>query len=310
MSSLEGHVKRPMNAFMIWSSRKRRELARENPRLHNSQISKILGSEWRKLTEDEKQKFFAQAKLISELHMIEHPDYKYRPKRRPRKKYLKHSSSPVSHGDSCSTFLCACHRSSSSPEDYPQEGESAQQLNGKELLRETEVSIKEEETKQGNQTCIGARENVPAKEHIPKNYEKFSLQSRASPYAFTQRYDNSKNFSVQEQIRKRGFTNGLNVDNTRLALSRKAVPPGHSSNFHPTPLQSQCSFLPSHFSSERDTVQLLPYSPVRCNCCPPEGITGEEEFSLSHRAPYVFLNPPANQYFYGTRWWIKKLREP
>ena len=144
MSSLEGHVKRPMNAFMIWSSRKRRELARENPRLHNSQISKILGSEWRKLTEDEKQKFFAQAKLISELHMIEHPDYKYRPKRRPRKKYLKHSSSPVSHGDSCSTFLCACHRSSSSPEDYAQEDESAQQLNGKELLRETEVSIKEE----------------------------------------------------------------------------------------------------------------------------------------------------------------------
>ena len=61
MSSLENHIKRPMNAFMIWSSRKRRELARENPKLHNSQISKILGSEWRKLTEEEKQKFFAQA---------------------------------------------------------------------------------------------------------------------------------------------------------------------------------------------------------------------------------------------------------
>ena len=258
MSSLEGHVKRPMNAFMIWSSRKRRELARENPRLHNSQISKILGSEWRKLTEDEKQKFFAQAKLISELHMIEHPDYKYRPKRRPRKKYLKHSSSPVSHGDSCSTFLCACHRSSSSPEDYAQEDESAQQLNGKELLRETEVSIKEEETKQGNQTCIAARENVSTKEQIPENYEKFSLQSRASPYAFTQRYDNSKNFRVQEQVRKRGFTNGLNVHDTRLALSRTAVPPGHSSNFHPTPLQSQCTFLPSHFSSEE----------TQFNCCP------------------------------------------
>ena len=291
-----------MNAFMIWSSRKRRELARENPRLHNSQISKILGSEWRKLTEDEKQKFFAQAKLISELHMIEHPDYKYRPKRRPRKKYLKHSSTAVSHGDSCSTFLCACHRSSSSPEDYAQEGERAQQLNEKEILRESEVSLKEEETKQENQTCIRASENVPAKEHIPGNYEKFSLQSRASPYAFTQRYDNSKNFSGQEQVTKRGLTNGFNVHDPRLVLSRTAVPPGHSSNFHPTPLQSHPSFLPSHFSSERETVQLLPYSPVRCNCCPPEGITGEEEFSLSHRAPYVFVNPPANQYFYGTRW--------
>ena len=56
MSATEPHVKRPMNAFMIWSSRKRRELARQNPKLHNSQISKILGTEWRKLTEEEKQK--------------------------------------------------------------------------------------------------------------------------------------------------------------------------------------------------------------------------------------------------------------
>ena len=302
MSSVENHVKRPMNAFMIWSSRKRRELARENPRLHNSQISKILGSEWRKLTEDEKQKFFAQAKLISELHMIEHPDYKYRPKRRPKKKYLKHNSAPISHGDSCSTFLCACHRCPSSPEDDSQEEESAQQLNEKEFLQETEVPIKREETEHANQTCISASENIPAKERIPDYYEKFSLQSRASPYAFTQRYDTSRGFSVQEKVRKRGFTDGINVRDERLALSRTAVSPGHSSNFHLTPFQNQCTFLPSHFPSERDTVQLLPYSPVRCNCCPPEGITGDEEFSLSHRAPYVFVNPPANQYFYGTRW--------
>ena len=303
MSGLASHVKRPMNAFMIWSSRKRRELARENPRLHNSQISKILGSEWRKLTEEEKQKFFAQAKLISELHMIEHPDYKYRPKRRPKKKYLKHNSTPVSHGDSCSTFLCACHRSSSSPEDSRQEGESAQQLNEKELLQETEVSIKKEETEDANQTCFSASENFPAKERIPENYETISLQSRASSYAFTQIYDNSKSFSVREKARKRGFTDGYNARDERLALPRTAVPPGHSSSFHLTPFQSQCNFLPaSHFSSERDTVQLLPYSPVRCNCCPPEGITGEEEFSLTHRAPFVFVTPPSNQYFYDTRW--------
>ena len=299
MSSLENHVKRPMNAFMIWSSRKRRELARENPRLHNSQISKILGSEWRKLTEDEKQKFFAQAKLISELHMIEHPDYKYRPKRRPKKKYLKHNSASVSHGDSC-TFLCACqHRSSSSPEDYRQEGESVQQLNGKELLQETEVSIKKEETEHANQTCISASENVPAKELIPENYEEFSLQSRASPYAFTQIYDTSKSCSVQEKVRKRGLKEGFNVRDESLGLSRTGIPPGHSSGFHLTPFPSQCHLLPSHFSSERETLQLMSYSPVRCNCCPPQGMTGEEEF---RRAPYVFVNPPTNQYFYGTRW--------
>ena len=98
----EVHIKRPMNAFMVWSSRKRKDLARENPRLHNSQISKILGSEWRKLAEEEKQKFFAQAKLLNELHMIEHPDYKYRPKRRAKKRNLKHSCA----------FPCFCQQRS------------------------------------------------------------------------------------------------------------------------------------------------------------------------------------------------------
>ena len=91
MSEQSGaHIKRPMNAFMVWSSRKRRDVARENPGLHNSQISKVLGIEWRNLPEDEKQKFFAQAKLLNELHMIEYPNYKYRPKRRVKKKKLRH----------------------------------------------------------------------------------------------------------------------------------------------------------------------------------------------------------------------------
>ncbi|XP_020893712.1 sex-determining region Y protein [Exaiptasia diaphana] len=96
----ETHIKRPMNAFMIWSSKKRRELARENPKLHNSEISKILGSEWRKLTEDERQKFFAEAKLLNELHMIEHPNYKYRPKRRIKRRSLSRQNCELS---------CFCH---------------------------------------------------------------------------------------------------------------------------------------------------------------------------------------------------------
>jgi len=92
---MANHVKRPMNAFMVWSQIERRKIAANQPDIHNAEISKRLGRRWRLLSETDRLPFVREAERLRELHMREYPDYKYRP-RKKQKCDSNQSTSPCS----------------------------------------------------------------------------------------------------------------------------------------------------------------------------------------------------------------------
>ena len=62
----EEYPKKPLNAFMVWSKERRRTISKANPELHNSKISKMLGAEWKEMSEKEKAPFKEESRKLHE----------------------------------------------------------------------------------------------------------------------------------------------------------------------------------------------------------------------------------------------------
>ncbi|XP_052008545.1 transcription factor Sox-17-alpha-A-like [Xyrauchen texanus] len=88
-SAAETRVRRPLNAFIIWTKEERRRLAQLNPDLENTDLSKILGKTWKSMSLAEKRPYMQEAERLRIQHTIDYPNYKYRPRRRKCNKRIK-----------------------------------------------------------------------------------------------------------------------------------------------------------------------------------------------------------------------------
>ncbi|ESN97201.1 hypothetical protein HELRODRAFT_125118, partial [Helobdella robusta] len=79
-------IKRPMNAFIVWSQIERRKIAEAQPDLHNALISQQLGTRWKQMSKEKRQPYVDEANRLKELHGKEYPNYRFQPRKKPIKR--------------------------------------------------------------------------------------------------------------------------------------------------------------------------------------------------------------------------------
>ncbi|KAJ5779319.1 hypothetical protein N7457_007039 [Penicillium paradoxum] len=101
-------IPRPRNAFILYRQHYQAMVVAHNPGLANPEISKIIGEQWRSLSDDDKSKWKALAEEEKARHQQQYPDYRYQPRRYGRDGSARSSGSGIGHNPSGSTHCNRC----------------------------------------------------------------------------------------------------------------------------------------------------------------------------------------------------------
>lgn len=70
-------IRRPMNAFMIFSKKHRKMVHKKHPNQDNRTVSKILGEWWYALKPEQKAQYHELASSVKDAHFKLHPEWKW-----------------------------------------------------------------------------------------------------------------------------------------------------------------------------------------------------------------------------------------
>jgi len=92
------YIKRPLNAYMLWTRRARDGILKANPHLKMNEVSKTMGEMWKKMADEAKKPFFKEAREKAMKHkkaLEKHPELAYVPSRKKTKRGEKPPDEPI-----------------------------------------------------------------------------------------------------------------------------------------------------------------------------------------------------------------------
>ena len=88
------HVKKPLNAFMLYMKEQRQTVVQECTLKESAAINQILGRKWHSLDKEEQQVYYDRARAAREKHLELYPNWSARDNYGKRKKRKKETRGP------------------------------------------------------------------------------------------------------------------------------------------------------------------------------------------------------------------------
>ncbi|XP_077324537.1 transcription factor SOX-30 [Lithobates pipiens] len=100
-----GQIKQPINAYIIWARIQCQALRKANPTATFAEISEMLGTKWKKLSEEDKKPYYEKSYEIKKEHHKAFPDWKFQPHRKNKSTSFNKSSVTATSGYRPTSFL-------------------------------------------------------------------------------------------------------------------------------------------------------------------------------------------------------------